>query len=105
VSDLAVFKGFDIKNRMENIKLLGTAISDIKDAVPLFSKVLRSFNHPVYAKSNNLVKDAVLMPRHLLILFIIYISLHRKKYINLLILFSIYLFNGGATKRVIKTYS
>jgi hypothetical protein len=105
MSNLAVFKGFNIKNRMENIKLLRTAISNIKNAAPLLSKVLRSLNHPIYAKSNNLVKDAVLIPRHLLILFVIYTSLHRKKYTNLPTLFSIYLFNGGATKRVIKTYS
>jgi hypothetical protein len=45
------------------------------------------------------------MPRHLLILSIIYTSLYRKKCINLLTSFGIYLFNDSATKRVIKTCS
>jgi len=44
-----------------------------------------------------------LQPRHFLILSIMCTSLHRSKCTNLPTSFGIYLFDGGATKRVIET--
>ncbi len=103
VSDLAVFGNFDVENRMENIRLLENATSDIENAAPHLGKVLRLLDHPFWAKGN--AEEVRLQSRHLLMLSIMCTSLHRKKCTNLPTSFGIYLFDGGATKRVINTYN
>jgi hypothetical protein len=90
---------------MENIKLLENTVSAIKNVVSYFSKILRLLDHPRWARDKSEKMQLKLQYRYLLIFFIICTSLYRKKYTNLLILFSIYLFNGGAIKRVINTYN
>jgi hypothetical protein len=73
VSDLAVFREFDVKNRMENIKLLENATSSIKSAAPHLSKVLRLLDHPHWAKDKS--EEVQLPPRHLLMFSITCTSL------------------------------
>jgi hypothetical protein len=90
---------------MENIKLLENTVFAIKNVVSYFSKILRLLDHPRWVRDKSEKMQLKLQYRYLLIFFIICISLYRKKYTNLLILFSIYLFNGGAIKRVINTYN
>jgi hypothetical protein len=103
VSELAVFREFDIKNRIENIKLLENTASAIENVAPHLSKMLRLLDHPRWARDKPEEVQLKLQYRHLLMFSIMCTSLHRKKYTNLSTLFGIYLFDGGATKRVINT--
>jgi hypothetical protein len=105
VLKLAVFEEFDIKNRMENIKLLKNTIFIIKNVVPYFSKILRLLDYPRWIRDKPEEVQLELQYRYLLIFSIICTSLYQKKCTNLLISFNIYLFNGGATKRVINIYN
>jgi hypothetical protein len=101
VSDLAVFGEFDVQNRTKDIKLLEDIAPGIETAAPRLSRMLRSLDHPYWAK--NKAEVVPMQPRHLLMLSVMCTSLHGKKCTNLPASFGIYLFDGGATKRVIST--
>jgi hypothetical protein len=50
VLELAVFGEFDVKNRIENIKLLENIVSIIENVAPYLSKMLRLLDHPRWVR-------------------------------------------------------
>jgi hypothetical protein len=66
VSELAVFGEFDVKNRMENIKLLENAAPAIENVAPHLSKMLRLLDHPRWARDKPEEVQLELQHRHLL---------------------------------------
>jgi len=100
VTDLEVFGTFNVERRIENIELLGTAIPKVKEVAPHLGQLLCSLDRPGSARE---AKQAELGGRHVLMLSMMCMSLHRKKCTNLPTSFGMYMFDGGATKRVINT--
>ena len=99
VSHLDLFGTFNVQRRMENIKLFETAGPSITQAAPCLSKLLHDLDHPYWAKDQ--ATESAFSPRHLLMFSMMCMSLHRKTCTNLPTSFGLYLFDGGATKRVI----
>jgi hypothetical protein len=100
LTNLEVFGPFSVEKRMENINLLENIVPAVELKAPHLCGLLQSLDHPATAKKT---APKVLSSRHILMMSMMCMSLHRKKCSNLPTSFGIYMLDGGANKRVIST--
>src|SRR6266516_943335 len=93
LTNLEVFGPFSVEKRMENINLLENIVPAVELKAPHLCGLLQSLDHPATAKKT---APKVLSSRHILMMSMMCMSLHRKKCSNLPTSFGIYMLDGGA---------